>query len=871
MPRLTDLRVALRARLVKAADIGGAGQDGEFEASFANLASAYLRDRAPGLLDFEIGFSLVSKDIDPTKQTSKAVGVFGFKVGSQWLYAPVFFINGDLKGHELLYIKDQDQFVPLKENWINSILAKKPQSLGEGVGRDSSRLGVTQPDLYRALQSPYKYASWAPGEKDALRAEADALRSKVAAAKVPGTDGFALLPDWAAVGWAKLAAAALRAAKPGELALPSLLKAGGVPILQALHAHVATRPSLQRALDATYGPDGLKEAMAKAAAFTPPARPLAPLLRKTARHASLLADLRAEVRDKVVVHRFEGFGKAASLALSEAEREALVADGVLVKDAREDDEVSRAYAVPVRTQFETRFRNPGESGIYSTLLKSGELARCLVILAPAGPARHMPFATVVRLDAGTKRKPWLNVHQSYVWTEGEPGEYRDWFEGLPEAGDLPKGKAVMLVGPRMTGTVPVTPIRDLGKDAGGGTAHEAKFEVAARHYRPPISGAAGPRDGDDPGGDGYDPFRDGQRLHVGQATGTKLRIHLGDVYVPEGFKVLRLEEDAAEPDANPAKVLKLGPALAKADEGPVKADSGPPGDDDPPAEDTDPAISAYGGGSEEGEQELVLGNALDIEAGFLKKTASLVVACNGGVARVNGVAGTPAAALEHLVVGHGLREDAARGVLKLASDLAIGTGQMVTWKGRIKYADGYPAQDPYLTGGGPYGPGVEDQQPPLDYSMGTNNGVGMLEQSREVGDLRVGSGNRDAYQPNDVPDPMALQSAQQAADTGQKELFDTAIIGSLLKGTRDDTLVTKHLKALKAGLNAIGTMIFNLYAHGQQFSERYGEDQMPELEDSLRNLFEDTGDAYLMLSEREIEADPTEDLQRTDLDSVADE
>ena len=102
----------------KYADLGGKGDDTSFEQSFSNLAHAYLRDSAPKLLDHEIGFQL----LDRNRENTKAVGIFAFKVGSNWLYAPVFFLNGDLKGHELLYIKNQDMFVPLKENWINYLI-----------------------------------------------------------------------------------------------------------------------------------------------------------------------------------------------------------------------------------------------------------------------------------------------------------------------------------------------------------------------------------------------------------------------------------------------------------------------------------------------------------------------------------------------------------------------------------------------------------------------------------------------------------------------------------------------------------------------------------------------------------------------------
>ncbi len=84
----------------KQASLGG-DQESSFEQAFSSLAYAYLKDKSPRLLDFIVGFQLVDRNEDNTK----AVGIFGFKVGDQWLYAPVFFLNGDLKGHELLYIK----------------------------------------------------------------------------------------------------------------------------------------------------------------------------------------------------------------------------------------------------------------------------------------------------------------------------------------------------------------------------------------------------------------------------------------------------------------------------------------------------------------------------------------------------------------------------------------------------------------------------------------------------------------------------------------------------------------------------------------------------------------------------------------------
>ena len=80
--------------LQKRADIGG-DPDRSFEQSFSSLAYAYIQDKAPGLLDYLVGFQLVDRNEDNTK----AIGVFGFKVGDEWVYAPIFFLAGDMKGH----------------------------------------------------------------------------------------------------------------------------------------------------------------------------------------------------------------------------------------------------------------------------------------------------------------------------------------------------------------------------------------------------------------------------------------------------------------------------------------------------------------------------------------------------------------------------------------------------------------------------------------------------------------------------------------------------------------------------------------------------------------------------------------------------
>jgi hypothetical protein len=97
-----------------------------------------------------------------------------------------------------------------------------------------------------------------------------------------------------------------------------------------------------------------------------------------------------------------------------------------------------------------------------------------------------------------------------------------------------------------------------------------------------------------------------------------------------------------------------------------------------------------------------------------------------------------------------------------------------------------------------------------------------------------------------------------AAQSGQKDVFDTSMIGSLIKSVRDDTMVDRHLGALMGGLDKIGRILFSFYWHKDKFEDRYGKKDMPELEDNLRNSFEQLGDLLLFLKQKTIEANTNE-------------
>lgn len=122
----------------------------EFEKSFADLAYSYINRNAPKLLDFMVGFQVLDQNDDETR----AVGVFGFSVGGKkkdMFYAPVFFLNGKLKGQELLYNGTSDMFIPMDESWVDFILNKKPEMIGQPDEEDRASLARYSPNFQDLL------------------------------------------------------------------------------------------------------------------------------------------------------------------------------------------------------------------------------------------------------------------------------------------------------------------------------------------------------------------------------------------------------------------------------------------------------------------------------------------------------------------------------------------------------------------------------------------------------------------------------------------------------------------------------------------------------------------------------------------------
>jgi len=777
---LTVMRSHDRSQ-TKQADLGGRGDDTSFEQSFSNLAHAYLRDSAPKLLDHEIGFQL----LDRNRENTKAVGVFAFKVGANWLYAPVFFLNGDLKGHELLYIKNQDMFVPLKENWINYLINRKPNILGSGVDKNLTQLGQSQPDFTQLSRSPSKFGSAKPTLKEMMTAVMPALAKT---ATLNTANAFSEMGR--------------------ALDLKKFLKEARLVTLQMLVKTCQYAPQIAAAIDEFHGLDIIKEAVALATARETSVK-VASILSDAPKVPEAMSGLKILSPEVTIQTKLPH-------TYTEEDQEKLLRDGVLIKDDRDRDNVS----VPYNVQVEKKLFTPSQSGLYDILVKPGNIERCYVAVFPQGATKRTNFVTVVRTE-GTP--DWVSVRadQVFALVQIEREEFDEWFDKLPDANTLPSGLARhMLIGKNGDATVPVRVLREYGDGEGeqGTTSYEVHLEDHSNHMpRGSIMGCAYT----DPLN--YDKYRDGVRVHLNAKKGSKLRISMGDIFVPEGYKLLKVskgEDDVADADGQGACGC---------------------GESDTPA--------------------LMPGNLADAQLAIMQKTAMLTVYHNGTEVTVNGEKTSAIGGLISLVQTHGLREDAARDILSKAATYR-------KFACRVKYADPYGA--PMMVNQGataPADPGpVMGGETIMGASVPTQMGVDV---GLPVSGMSASNTDRSVYNPNPMFDKKDVRTVVDAAQSGQKEVFDTAMIGSMLRAVRDDSLVDRYMGDLTKGLDKLGRILFMFYWHGDKFADRYGKSDMPELEDSLRNAFEMLGDVILFLKQKTIEAHPEDAAQEIDLGASA--
>lgn len=777
--RGTDSRSRALAAFRKQASIGGE-QETAFEQAFSTLAYAYLKDKAPRLLDYVVGFQLLDRNDDNTK----AVGVFGYKVGDRWLCTPVFFLNGDLKGHELLWLKKEDAFVPLKENWVNYIISRKPHVLGKPSERSTIELGGLMTDLTRITRSPSVLKFGSDG-RVALWARPFVASTR----QLPGLD----------LSWADLRS----------------VLSQDVRWLKAAFDWYQSYPLVKHGFDVFYGGPRLFESIARSFRDTHPGslvtlarRPSSSQIKSAAAAGgSLIADPppRPDPRStgRLQVIRLEdAFAKSAdtlismTAGLSDGERMTLLHRRILVLDRRDPQDVSVAYEPHLRVNLV----NPTETGVYELLERPGTFVPVFVAVHPHPVCSCAPKAVAVRLSdfrshiASVPTSLWVKPDRSL-----DRSKFYEFWQSLPPAVEtLAPGGVYLLVGDTGSCLGPLRVTEQLD---------DTLFQVSEAFLPSTLrqSGRELPSEHDE-----SHPVV----LRFHSRYGVRPRKLLGEWLVPATFRAITLRPAPSEAPDDTGTLLAS--CLCRHRTEPLP----------PPLEP---------------------GNLADLEAIWLQSTRAVKLSSVAGEVVVESPWGTrrcPSAddAVVHLVCDHGLRESAARSLV----DRAV---RHKTASCRVKYAE------PVLSAlaGGPSAPAIP--APAIGAEQIGWNSV-QTQYPQELGlpipELSAQQTNAVIYDPFYPPDYQAMRLAQEAARAGQKEIFDLGVLVGLLKTVRHDSMVDRYLGDLMKALDRLGRILFMFYWHHEEFEDRYGKQDLPELEDSLRNAFEILGDVCLFLKEKQV-------------------
>jgi len=825
---LAELRALQRPRqyfLEKRSALDGSQETG-FEQALSTLGHSYMAEKAPKLLPYELGFQLVEKNDDGTR----AVGIFAFKVGTQFLYAPVFYLNGDLKGHELLYIKNQDLFVPLRDDWVTYLLGRKPLDLGDNVNRNLASLGVQGPNFYQLARSPQKYASVHEDWKQAALAEVAHFATtspSVAFAGKPFDLGqfVKTAGSWAYRGLLQLCQARPTLVQEVDRYHPGLLEEGA-----RLYGAQAKQASVRRWDSGATPRDVLSRVRVEKIESGQDALDAIPSYTRNEmphrrRQRSLLETMEQGAQTKQAGKRK---GKVEAYMddgpdvrdLTAPEKEQLLRKRYYIRDSRDDEEINKAYD----TTVPLRLHNPDETNLYQVLLAPDRFATCLVLMHPYSNHGRHHLCTVIELES----KRWCNTHPTNVWVRasGSKESFQKWYDDLPEPDGDPGGLVVLLTA-NGEGTVPFRLSERHGSVVNA--ENSGLWEVSFRHY------AASESDGLSTIRDHNSPFftysseryPSAERVRFTGKTGGRMAVRgRGELWVPADIKILKLP---GKPGVSSDEDC-CAPCEYTSEPGPLEP-----------------------------------GNLADVQLLLHDTTYPLqVTARKEQVTLKSGAAQTPVLTPEQAIVAlvtqHNLREKTAAALVQRAQE----RGAVYC---RVKAAN----TTANMITEAPSAPGFPEM--PVGYDPMTGGRYPTQEATSwalPVNDLLTNLNNREAYNPLIPPDHSALQSVEQAAQTGQREIFDTAALGSLLKSVRDDSVIDRYLPELLKGMNALGRLLFSFYWHQDNFADRYGKADLREIEDGLRNAFESIGEILLTLKARTVNPALDEGLGSDDsLEDVA--
>lgn len=789
-------------RFIKQAD-----SDAEFEQALADMAYTQLASRAPKLFRYAVAFQLV----DQSDDKKQAVGVFVFRAGKSWAQVPVFYRNGEIRGTEIL-ILGPDDFFPLSEEAVNNYLASRADGAAGSPVSKGETARYSAPNLWQLNTPPTKWAS--------ARLPADELAALARARKAPATFGGPELLTSALCRAPKLAAAL------GKLVKRYPLFGETVADLLDRAKLAAAAAELKTQAKPTAGPALLRAPVPKPPVVPGLAGPK-PAVKKAA-----LRVVRVTQTSLTVLPVVSGMGLSPDI------REKLLAGENAYDDKREEHQVTHVVDWGMIGDGD-QATNPGAgSDVYAVVGADGDAVECVVMSAPVAPGdRNDDFVLVLKLSD----KSYALVPRGDVWVTGRaPARFKEWFDDLPEAPEPAKlPKRFVLVDPKGAVSAPLYNNGPVSGLAGievhpESPDHGSPYWFSPSHKAKPLGNPLWDPTGDTVATvpDHYDHrnrLDEGRPRMVARTPGPAGKFVLTGrtLYYPVGTKIVEL------PTRN--KALPLGGWDAGQD--PL-------------------AYRAKRAADQAGAKPLQI--VPHGEGGF-------EAAGNGRVTKAAGRTDLEA----DLVEVFGLSVPDA---VKLSKYAAQRGGAVV----RVKYAAAaFPAQavgeqtatappfpfEPDQAQGGGFAdeivPSVHGQQAAVDVQSVRPSvddyqryRAWPVEHGMQVDVPGIQQQNPAADAPDPSGDPELLKFLSSAAQSGSKEVAATGMLGALLQIEDDETVLAELLPSMRKTITKCGRTLCHMYAHMDDYEERYGRIEAGTILDQLRANFTNLGKLYLALREK---------------------
>lgn len=394
----------------------------QIETTLADLAVNLVFERTPGLADHYLGFELVPGSQNEEK--TRAAGLLGFRVGNEELYIPVLFLNGKVKGTEVLYLKNADVFTSNSKQWVDYLTTKDTGVMGGG---STPRTPLQQPSAQGL--SVFSRAPGSMGKMGAFfEGAAEDFWNKIAS---PG-EGWTDFPN------------------SENLTIKNVLRSLGKEAYLKFAQFLDNNPPLLAKMAEHF--DLEKEILIDD-------WPEEKVASEEEEEAKLLQKVASFVLENkgpffLTSENVEFLCKEASLDLTSEQKEQCFTEGFIVLDKRAEDETTPV----LKEDYRHRFESPTESGFYEIINASGSLEKVFIAHSPfmiEMPHKRMAGCLVLDPESGIYVLPVMG-EQVFVRSRfsTEESVWKEKFGSMPAISSMEPGKSYMVISPSMSVSAP---------------------------------------------------------------------------------------------------------------------------------------------------------------------------------------------------------------------------------------------------------------------------------------------------------------------------------------------------------------------------------------------------------------------------------